>query len=420
MRIALTVLVVLGLLPWSQSAAMENPADAVVVTVNGVPITLRELEDEILKKEGSEHLRDLVSHHLDQLDWATLADDEVIFAIAGQRYTRLAMAAGMLEKHGAEVRTAMINIKIVEQALAEAGMKISDDLLNAEFDRMEKAFVERLKREGHPRIPFENYLEVQEGVTKAEFMSERGFRMAAGLHELVHRLVELPLDTLQQHYAQYYDERFLRRAAARVQVVSLPFRNTVIGDVEVLDESQRQTVRQLMNQFVGQVNEAADAGEAMAAIWRIWGRAHDPQSRDGRMGWVTSNGSNGETGARTLPPEVAAAALAVPIAECPQLLQPIEHAEGMDLVYVQARREESRPTFDEIKAEVRRDYIETHLTQLTNRVMKDLQVASTVEYEGFAQLLQERRRQAVEAAMTPVQDEPAGAEEDSAAASAAE
>src|SRR5476649_331243 len=90
-RPALTPLVLLGFLATlgsSLPAAVPDPSTAPVATVDGATITLGQVEDALLKKEGADGLTDWVQSHLAKLDWTKIKDSDVILAIGGISLTR--------------------------------------------------------------------------------------------------------------------------------------------------------------------------------------------------------------------------------------------------------------------------------------------------------------------------------------------
>lgn len=369
------------------AAGAAPAADRPVVTVNGEDLTLRELENELLQREGVERVLALVERHLKAVDWDALGDDEVLVHVPGLDVTRRQVAAVLLERDGPEVRTELLNIMLARQAIEAAGIVVDDELLERELERQRRRFAERVAAEGQAGMTFESYLQAREGVTLEQWMAEDGFRMAAGLHELVHRRSEIPLEVLKEHFAEHYDERFAERAAVRLTGIHIPFRTVTIDGRQVVDEGHRESLPEVMLMIHAQI---ASGQIDFATAWRSYGRAYDPQAVDGAIGWVARDGDPDNPGGRAIPAAVMEAAFAADLSDGPALLQPIVHETGVDLIRVEERRGERRPSFDEIRDRVRRDYVETHLDRLTKDLMKRIHREADIEYAEWAPLVRGR------------------------------
>ena len=51
-------------------------------------------------------------------------------------------------------------------------------------------------------MAFRDYIQHSQGISLADYVEQDGFRIAAGLHELVHRFAEIPDQDLRDHYAR--------------------------------------------------------------------------------------------------------------------------------------------------------------------------------------------------------------------------
>jgi len=373
------------------AAQLDDP----VVTVNGETITLRALEDELLRKEGVEEAQALIDELLQRLDWSRMADDDVIVTIGGQDLTRLDLAAYLLREKGAEVRKELIHITLVRQALAEAGLALTDELLTAEYERQERRFAEKMAAAGETQVAFADYLRIKEGKTVEQWMSEEGFRMAAALHELVHRQVDPPEEQLRAFFQREFERRFAKPAALRLSVITRTWPTVKIGDQEVVDQGRKEGVLATMRRL-GQDLQAGKISFAQA--WQLWGKPFDPQSKHGDVGWVTRDGDTGRPGARRIPRDVIDLAWSVQLKDGqPMLLPPVAHDQGIDLVRIEARREARRPAFEAIVDEVKRAYVESRLQEFTAAYMERLAIEAEVEYESLTRLMTERLQEAGQA-----------------------
>jgi len=310
-----------------------------VVTINGEDVTLRQLEDELLRQEGVTQTEDIVHRYLSSIDWDELDDDDMILEIRGQKLTRLRLVAHLLREHGSTVRRELINIQLARQAVADAGIEVDRPMLVREYRRQERSFAERMRASGQDQVVFEDYLQVKEGKTVEQWMAEEGFRMAAALHELVLRTAEIREETLRQHYDEHFEERFAKPAAVRLSVIHKPWPTVRIGGQEVKDPARRQQALQVMRQLGKDIQSGS---LSFAKAWEAWGKPYDALSTDGDVGWVERDGRPERRGGRRLSDDVMQLAWSVDPSEEPILLPPISHEDGVDLVRVEARRPASR------------------------------------------------------------------------------
>ncbi|MHC5067201.1 MAG: hypothetical protein ACYTF0_01300 [Planctomycetota bacterium] len=357
-------------------------ADPVVVAINGEALTLRQLEDELLRREGVERLERLVIERLATVDWAALADDDEIVRIGGVGLTRGQVAAELLRDEGARVRQELISITLVRQALEEAGIVIDDAIVQAEFARQERAFERRMAEAGGGQIGFTDYLRMQEGTSAAAWMAQEGFRMGAGLHEMVMRATEVSDDDLRVHYEAHFDERFLVEAAVHLRVIDIPYRNLEDGSPDLIHRATLADVMATMHR-----NLVEGTIPSFAKAWRAWGKPYDPYVSDGDIGWIGRDGARAQLGSVPVPPSVVAAAFA---AAGPRLLAPIPHERGICLAEVIAQRAEQRPALADIADAVRRDYIEEHLQDLTRAYMAARRGDAAIEYQSLSSLVIKR------------------------------
>ena len=137
MKVLLSIAILLYLSSVTDCAAADMPE---VARVNGREITASELENELLRREGVELIEELVSRYVAGLDWSRFDNDAVILTIGGREFRRLELVAKLLQDHGASVRTELINLQVARDALDRAAVPNSEEVLQAEWDRMRQAF----------------------------------------------------------------------------------------------------------------------------------------------------------------------------------------------------------------------------------------------------------------------------------------
>ena len=161
----------------------------VIARVGAADITLSQLTSALLRREGADALVNWVQGHVENLAWDELPDDAVVMTVGGHQLRKRELAAMLLKGKGAQVREELIDIAVVEQALARAGIAIDDALLAAEYRLMERDFQRRLKAQGQGHVDFASFLSVKEKMTVEQFLAQPAVRMLAGLHALVRRQI---------------------------------------------------------------------------------------------------------------------------------------------------------------------------------------------------------------------------------------
>ena len=338
---------------WSEDQQVSPPApegvgpDTPVASVNGQVITLRTLENHLLKEEGVEAILDLVANQLRLANWDRVADDTTIVSMGNWKLPRSVLAAQLLSREGGSVRDQLINISLVEQALREDGIIIGDLLLNAEVKRMEQRFSARLVQMGQPQIPFDQYVMQTQEMTMPEFMAQPGFRMLAGLHALVLRRAAVDDAKLQAFYEKF-KANYGHPDQVRLRAIYLDFEvtNTASGP-QILDQHRKRT-RDTASSIQRNI---MSGGMSFARQWQIWGKNRDPQAdAGGDVGWVGADGRRQQIGAQNLPRGLITEAMKVAKAgRMPQMLPLVEHQSGIIIAEVFDFREEEYLTFEQVK-----------------------------------------------------------------------
>lgn len=387
MKVLLSIAILLYLSSVTDCAAADMPE---VARVNGREITASELENELLRREGVELIEELVSRYVAGLDWSRFDNDAVILTIGGREFRRLELVAKLLQDHGASVRTELINLQVARDALDRAAVPNSEEVLQAEWDRMRQAFEEKLAAEGKPFMPFANYLEVHENQTREAFMAEPGFVLAARLHAYVHQVSEVPIDQLKEHFVAQ-NHRFVEYPARRLSVIHMPFEVREIAGRQVVDRRHKDKLTGVLER---QREAIVNGRSTFAKVWQAYGRGWDPESEHGDVGWVRRDGTPERVGARQLPIAVMDAVWQADLSDGSVLLPVIAHDRGCDLVRVDAARPGRDPEFIAVLTEVRADYIEEHLEGLTRQASNDMTRDAEIEYGEFHRLLKDRAQAA--------------------------
>jgi hypothetical protein len=369
-----SLLLAAGLLAAEAGPSASTP----VVVVGGEPITVRELEDSLLAREGSDQLHTWLREALDGIDWRRLPDDAPVVTIGNRTLTRRQLALDLLGRQGAEVREELIGIRMVDQALRREGITIDDAALEKEWERIDKGFQDAMAAKGQAAVPFAQYLQASQGKTKAQLLAEPGFRMAAGLHLLVDRQVTGELTEADiDGWFTAHRARFDQPEAIDISLITIPYRS------QPAEPEERQRLLGVMRSL----HAAISRGQPdFSRAWQAYGKAYDPKAADGRVGWVLADGSRSD-GGRAIPAAVLREAWA---AKPPRLMEPVGHDTGVDLVLVHGRRPFVAASAAAVRTRVVAELVADRRPARTQRLLSDLRRATAVDYFSLPDAIRAR------------------------------
>jgi hypothetical protein len=372
-----------------------DPAALPVATVDGKPISLRQVEDAMLKKEGTEAFEQWVHDHLAQIDWTKIDDATPIITIGGATLTRKQLALALLKPPGGQpantggVREDLINIAVVEGALAKQGVAIGPNELAGAWTSMERSFYAKQKG-AHDRIDFASWVRAKEGMAPEEFRKQPGFLMFAGLRQLAlkHAREELGEADLMKWFDDHrarYDEA----EAVQLADIYVPYRPAKDADgKDVVDDDERSRVMVMMLDLYKNIR---DQHQEFDLTWAVYGKAWDQQAGPGgKLGWVTADGDRGLPGARRVPKDAMAAALAAKT--FPALLTPVPGPTGVDLIRVDAHRPGKSAVFADLRERVLVDLVEEQLDERMARTLGELRKNAEIRYQSLPDLIDARSK----------------------------
>ncbi|MBN8492954.1 MAG: hypothetical protein J0M00_16195 [Burkholderiales bacterium] len=359
-------------------AALVCAADplpqGVVARVDGTDITMVQLGREMLKREGTDALLNWMQGHLEKMDWDEVTDDAVILDVAGHQLRKRELAAMLAREKGGKVREQLIDIAIVEQAVAKAGIIIDDAAMASEFRLMERDFQRKMAGKGQGHIDFGSWLRVKEKMSVQEFLAQPAVRMLAGVHELVRREVRAENDDARLQAMLDADrERWDQRAGVDLSTIFLPWKKDASGVVTPEEQARLQSVANIIHrQLVTREVTFAKAWDAFAKAWDTYGA-------DGRIGWVDAEGVRGDETLRRIPKPVVDRAFASD-GPFPVQLPPHVHAAGIDIALVHGKRPARRVELAEVRERMIQELLEKDLEERTKDVVARLRKAANVEY----------------------------------------
>lgn len=386
-----------GVAPVTPPSASTPPAgdggSAPVARINGEAVTLRELEDALLKKEGVEQVQDLMTRQLATTDWAALKDHDVIVATSTWRLTRVMTAAQLLRNKAGPVREDLIGIKLVEQAMKKEGVVIDQAAIAEEVRRTEKRLHDSLEARKQPYVDFKTFIQQTQKMSLEEFVQQPGFRMGAALHILVQRRAkaETPEDELRRFFESRI-ERYRVQAAADISDIYIPYQTTKDADgKDTVTQAEKDRLMNVMRQLHIAIFKRQTPFDRSFALF---GRGFDPNAdAGGRLGWVNRDGTRPIKGSRVVSRRAMDEAFAVQ-PPYPVLLEPIAGDTGIDLILVHARRPGKEPVFAELKDQLIADLVDAEIEPRTKRLLDQLRRAASIEYLSLPELIEQRARAA--------------------------
>jgi hypothetical protein len=359
-----------------------------VAVVNGVPIGLRPLEDALLKKEGEDQVEDALHRQLEATDWAHLKDEDTLVATATWRLTRVGLVAQLLRASAGEAREDLINLELVEQALAKAHVTIDAQALDAEAARMEKRFHTELAAEKKPDIDFASFIQQTKKMSLDAFKREPGFRMLTGLHLLVldRARSEMDDDELKAFFREHID-RYQVKPAVDIDDIFIPYRVSDADDgTHVVTDDEKVQKALLMNQMYDAIRRDE---VSFATTFNTFGQSFDHEAVNGHVGWVGRDGTRSGLGTRRISSEAMDQAFAAQ-PPFPRLLPPIAGPAGIDIIQVRDRRAGRDPDFAAWRDQVIIDKVDAEIDARTDALLNDLRRHAVIDYKSLPALIEAR------------------------------
>ena len=397
LRICSALLVVGALVaadPVSATPAAVAPATVApaagspqVANVNGTPLTLRDLENSLLHKEGGELIEEWVHSHVENLDYDKLADQEVVLSVGFNKITRRELADALLRKGAGPVRDELIKIKLVEQAITAAGIVIDQAALDETYARMSKRFEAQWAAKGETRIDFANFLMTKEKQTPEQFRAQPGFRMLAGLQALVHFQARAEWDDAElRAWFEANRARWRQGEAVDLAVIAIPWRPEPGPDGKpVVTAAERERLTQVMDQLFRTVKGDP---KLFTQTWALYARSWDAEVKEGgRVGFVDRSGhrEGGTDKTRVIGADLMAATWNV--ARFPTLVPPFASDWGVEFAMVYGHRALREPVYETMRDQVRDDRIDDTLEARTEVVLRQLRQQARITYQSLPEII---------------------------------
>lgn len=375
--------------PTHDVATTDELGASPVAVVDGTSITLREVENTLLKQEGVQQLLSMLDEQFKRTDWDRLGDRDILLQTNTWRVSRGSVAAQLLKQKGSDAREDLIGIALVRHALAKEGVVIDDALIANEVKRMEKRHYEGLEARKQPYMDFKQFIEQTQKVPFEEYIRQEGFRMGAGVRALVERraAAELTDERLQEWFATHI-ARYRVQAAVDLSAIYIPYKTAKGPDgQEVVTQEEKDRLMGVMIQLHQAIFKRQVSFERN---FQIFGRGFEQNAdANGRLGWVNRDGTRPIKGARRVVARAMDDAFAAQ-PPYPVLLSPVAGEHGVELLLVHARRSGKEPVFSEIRPQLVADIVDSELAARTKRVLDDLRRAAVIDYRSMPALIERR------------------------------
>ena len=366
--------------PPEQSQEQTQASGRVVARVNGEAITLRQLEDELMRQEGVQTIEDLLRMQLDHVRWGDYQDEDMIVQVANIEIPRVILVNKLLEKHAADVRQQMIRARVVQHALAKEQIVLDETLKQQMLERMRRKHEFDQDQKGETRVTFDSLIRERYGKSADEWLKDPAFAKLAGLYALLYRRTQIPDDDLKAYYDKHL-RRYVEPESYQLAVLPFPLHDK--KKQKPLPLQQQGHIRKL----AAETYQVIKSGRrSFAATVKIYDREFL-----GDRGWVGRDGKVDVRGVSHVPKAIMAGVFQHDYEQFPTVLGVLEAADSLSIVEVRAYRAGGKPDFTRDREAVQRDFIDAHFDKHMAVLIKSLDAQALVEYEGLLPVLQDRR-----------------------------
>ncbi len=378
----------------------EDASAAAVAVVDGTAITLREVENALLRQEGVQQLMNMLDEQFKRTDWEKLGDRDILVQTNTWRVSRVAVAAQLLKQKAGDAREDLIGIALVRNALTKEGVVVDDAVVANEVKRMEKRHYEGLEARKQPYVDFKQFIEQTQKVPFDEYIHQEGFRMGAGIRVLVERRAakELTDERLQEWFNAHLD-RYRVQPAADLSAIYIPYQTSKGADgKDTVTQAEKDRLMGVMSQLHQAIFKRQVSFER---TFQTFARGFEQNAdASGRLGWVNRDGTRPIKGARRIGQRAMDDAFeAQP--PYPVLLSPVASDQGIELLLVHARRAGKEPVFADLRQQLVADIVDSELAARTKRVLDDLRRAAVIDYRSLPKLIERRTADAGLPAVVP-------------------
>lgn len=361
--------------PTPAPAPSADPGSQVVARVDGTPITLGQVEDALLRREGVEELQEWIEHTFTSLDWSRVPEEAELLIIGSSPLYRRDLVT-MLARHAGTARADLIEAAVVQDALAQAGLVIDAQAADAAWASMKHDF-ESHHHDGSRYIDFASFLQATQHVSEEQFRHQPHFLTVAGLRLLAVRDAQAhEPEAAVQAYFDAHHQRWDQPEAAQLAEIYI--------DAGKDPEQQMNAVGVL----AGVWRSIKGGHETLADAWEALGKSYDPDAQPGgAIGWIPRSGQRAKPTSPAIPALIMDKVFSPKTTPLPYLLPPLLGPEGAFLVRVDARRPAVPAQLAAVRPQVIAAMVEDDLQPRMSKTMEALRAQAQIHTEDLAPLL---------------------------------
>ncbi|NRA37388.1 MAG: peptidyl-prolyl cis-trans isomerase [Planctomycetes bacterium] len=352
-----------------------------VARVNNQALTLKKLERELLRQEGSYKIEAMVREHLKTIDWDKVHDHDTVLSIYGLDIPRVLIASKLLDEFGADVREELIQTMMVNQALHKAGIIFDQKLKDEMIKRMERRhYAMQEAKGGDTTVPFESVIQQTYNMTPEEWQEDQGFNLLAGTYALMYKTMDVPEAELREYFQDHL-RRYGLAEAYQLTVIPMAFK---IDAQFMVTEASKQRMRKTAKQHFDNINSQRRSFKQVVKIYEA--------DFKGDRGYVTRDGRAEVKGVARVPRQVMEAVFRHQYSEFPTLIGPIESTGYVTIVRVESYRKGVRADFEKCRQQVKMDLIDSDAQRWIASFLRELRNNSEIEYGSLLDIMANRRQ----------------------------
>lgn len=256
---------------------------------------------------------------------------EMVASVNGERITKDELFQRLAEQDGGQTLDAMITEMLIEQEAKKANITVTEEELDHEFDRVKKRFGSELE--------FQMMLAQ---LNMSEDMIKGQLRSSLLVKKMMLPEIDVHEDDLKQYYEenkQFYEEE--EQVKAR----------------HILVETEEEA-----NEIKQQLDQGADFEELAKE------KSTDPGSKE-------SGGDLGYFGRGEMVAEFEETAFSLAVGE---ISAPVKSSYGYHIIKVEDYKEARTPTYDEIKNDIREDYIDRKVQERASTWLSEIRQRANI------------------------------------------
>ncbi|MBT9259610.1 MAG: peptidylprolyl isomerase [Clostridiales bacterium] len=256
----------------------------------------------------------------------------VVARVNGEAITRDAFYEELVAQAGPAVLDRMVTDLLVRQEARKKGVTVSPQEVDRQIEEMAAQFPS--EEAFHQALALYGY-------------TEASLRRQLETNLLVKAILEPQVEVTEEDLKAYFEERKDRYN----QPEKVKVRHILVDD-----EKTAQEVREKLLQ-----------GEDFAQVAEAYSKDGGSAAQGGDLGWIVRG---------QMVPEFEEAAFSLPVGE---ISQPVESYYGWHIIQVEDRQEGREVSFEDVKEQVKQDYIDEQIVQMSGPWLENLRRSADID-----------------------------------------